>query len=244
MAHTYSTDKIEDYLKAATVFRNCSAVSLEHLSKQAQIKHVKKGQSLFITGDQANYIYIILSGWVCLYRETVNGDQAIIDILSTDDIFGDHALFENMIHAYSSEAADESILITIPMTLFKQEIETNHSFTLGFLSNVALARKRQDTEIEHRTLQTAPQRIGCFLLKQTPVIENDMTVITLPYEKTLIASKLGMKPETFSRALSKLKSEVGMCVKGPRIEVDNIDDLITYSCESCSATFPYKNNPI
>ncbi len=238
MAHTYSTEKIENYLKAATVFRNCSPTSLKNLSEKAQVKHVKKGQLLFVSGQEAEYLYIILTGWVRLYRETENGDQAIIDVLSTDDIFGDHAIFENMKYGYSADSVDESILISIPMSLFKNEIETNHSFTLGFLSNVALARKRQDIEIEHRSLQTAPERIGCFLLKQTPIVENNKTIITLPYDKTLIASKLGMKPETFSRALKKLKNEVGITVKGARIEIDDVQDLISYSCTSCSTKFP------
>ena len=143
-----------------------------------------------------------------------------------------------MKYGYSADSVDESILISIPMSLFKNEIETNHSFTLGFLSNVALARKRQDIEIEHRSLQTAPERIGCFLLKQTPIVENNKTIITLPYDKTLIASKLGMKPETFSRALKKLKNEVGITVKGARIEIDDVQDLISYSCTSCSTKFP------
>jgi CRP/FNR family transcriptional regulator, dissimilatory nitrate respiration regulator len=38
--------------------------------------------------------------------------------------------------------------------------------------------------------------------------------LTLPIDKSLIARRLGMKPETFSRAPGALKSEVGLQVEG------------------------------
>ena len=62
--------------------------------------------------------------------------------------------------------------------------------------------------------------------------------IHLPYDKTLVAARLGMQPETFSRALSKLKKETGIRVQGAYIEMDSIDPLASYSCIACSSEFP------
>jgi len=98
----------------------------------------------------------------------------------------------------------------------------------------------QDKELEHLTVQNAPQRIGCFLLRLcvNRGKEERSTTLHLPYDKTLIASRLGMKPETFSRALTKLRSEIGIEVNGATVIIENIDDLLSYCCGFCSDTFP------
>lgn len=65
--------------------------------------------------------------------------------------------------------------------------------------------------------------------------------IHLPYDKTLLAARLGMQPETFSRALAKLKEQTGIRVKGAVVELDNLEQLINYSCQVCSSEFPCKD---
>ncbi len=241
MNYSCSTDTIKQYLQTIPIFKECSNDVLSSFSQHACIKPLKKGQVIFLSDEPATHLYVVLSGWISLFRETEDGEQAIIDILTTDALFGDTALFDQQIYSYSAEASDECKVIAIPLSVFKKEIETNHAFTLSFLSSISAARKKQDMELEHRILQTAPQRIGCFLLKLHANKKDDKTVITLPYDKTLIAARLGMKPETFSRALGKLKKEVdGMVVKGSTIELNELKDLATYSCRACSSISPCK----
>lgn len=106
---------------------------------------------------------------------------------------------------------------------------------------MARYRRQQDRELEHRTIQNAPQRIGCFLLRLTNQEEEGSVKIHLPYDKTLVASRLGMQPETFSRALNKLKDKTGIRVKGATVELDNLEQLTSYSCSACSSEFPCKD---
>src|SRR5271166_4628076 len=55
-------------------------------------------------------------------------------------------------------------------------------------------------EIEQLKARSAPQRIADFFVQQATESSGPAR-IALPYEKALIASRLGMKPESFSRAL-------------------------------------------
>ena len=66
----------------------------------------------------------------------------------------------------------------------------------------------------------------------------ESVTITLPYDKTLIASRLGMKPETFSRALAKLKQETQIEIKGPMVTIKDMQRLISFTCNHCSSSFP------
>ena len=53
-------------------------------------------------------------------------------------------------------------------------------------------------------------------------------MVTLPYDKFLIAGRLGMKPESLSRSFSKLKT-VGVRINRNHAEIDNIDRLRQFS---------------
>ena len=119
----------------------------------------------------------------------------------------------------------------------KKEIETNHAMSLGMLSRMAEQARLQDREIEHRTLQNAAQRIGCFVLRMAQHYQEVPVTLQLPYEKILIAKKLGMQPETFSRALKKLQDQTNVVVRGDTIEINSFDSLTNYSCVVCSSEF-------
>ena len=54
-------------------------------------------------------------------------------------------------------------------------------------------------------MRSAPQRIAEFLIGALPQGEGGPAAIEFPFEKNLLANRLGMKPESFSRALAKLK---------------------------------------
>jgi CRP-like cAMP-binding protein len=211
------------------------------MEQNATTQLFKKGKILFIHGDNAARFYFVKSGWVKLFRETLDGAQSVADILSSGHIFGETALFEEDVYPYSAEVVEDAEIVSLPLSVLKEEIETNNKMALSMLNSMAKYRRQQDEEIEHRSIQNASQRIGCFLLRLANQGQVGPVTIHLPYDKTLVASRLGMQPETFSRALSKLKDKTGLYVKGATIELDSLDQLAEYSCSACSSEFPCKD---
>ena len=211
------------------------------LKTAPQRKKYNKAQILFLHGDKAERFYYVSSGWVKLFRETLDGTQAVVDILPTGHIFGETSIFENDQYPYSAEIIETSEVIALSLPQLKMEIENNNKLALSMLSSMARYRRQQDKEIEHLSLQNASQRIGCFLLRLANQNEKGAVTINLPYDKTLVASRLGMQPETFSRALSKLRDKTGLNIKGATIQVESLETLKDYSCSACSSEFPCKD---
>lgn len=228
-------------LKTLSLFNNCSDDFFAAVKAESVHLKTQKGKILFLHGDAANRFYLIRTGWVKLFRETLDGTQAVVDIISKDHIFGDTSIFENSQYPYSAEIVEGGEILSYPVAPLKSEIERNPAFAYDMLSAMARYRKQQDREIEHRSIQNAAQRIGCFLLRLTKQDETGNIIIHLPYDKMLVASRLGMQPETFSRALKKLKDETGIEIKGSTIHVGALDQLSSYSCAACSSEFPCKD---
>jgi CRP-like cAMP-binding protein len=232
---------IVNNLKHIALFKGCAPAFFDELEAHAQLQSYQKGKIMFINGDPAERFYFIKSGWVKLFRETLDGTQAVVDILSAGHIFGETSIFEDDTYPYSAEIVGSSQIMVLPTSVLKTEIENNNKLALNMLSFMARCRRQQDKEIEHLSIQNASQRIGCFLLRLTNQESAVAVTIRLPYDKTLVASRLGMQPETFSRALAKLRDKTGIRVNGATVEVDNLEQLSSYSCAACSSKFPCKN---
>ena len=236
-----SSQSIENDLRSHRVFQNVNDAFLKRISSKAQLQNQNKGKIIFVHGDTIERFYFIKTGWVKLFRETLNGAQAVFDILGESHLFGENVIFDNNTASYSAEIISPTQIISLPLSDLKTEIESNNKLALDMLQSMANHRRLQDKEMEHRTIQNASQRIGCFLLRLVDQNNNGPVVIHLPYDKTLVATRLGMQPETFSRALSKLRDKTGITINGATIEMESLNQLSNYSCAACSSEFPCKD---
>lgn len=237
----YQPDDVRSILTKAPFFKACDEAQLDRLSAGAVLCHYPKGKILFLHEQKAEYAYVLNSGWVKLFRETLDGDQAVVDVLPAGHLFGDSAIFNDAVYPCGAEIVERAELVQLSLAAIRTEIQTDNHFALRMMDTMARIRRQQDREIEHRSLQTAPQRIGCFLLRLIEQKqEKGAVTLHLPYDKTLVASRLGMQPETFSRALARLKQETGLTIKGATIEISSLDGLARYSCGACSSEFPCK----
>src|SRR5262249_59868131 len=78
-------------------------------------------------------------------------------------------------------------------------------------------------QVEQLKARTGVQRVAEFLVSLCPV-SHGSCVIALPYDKVLIAARLGLKPESLSRAFAKLKS-LGVSVHASHVAIKDIAKL-------------------
>ncbi|MDG1287699.1 MAG: Crp/Fnr family transcriptional regulator [Rickettsiales bacterium] len=231
-------NKLQAFLERSGLFKNIAPETVGLFVQQASIRSFSKGQMIFAQGGEASSFYLVMHGWVKLFRETLDGEEAVIDVLTTNHLFGETALFEEDTYNLHAEVVEEVDVICLPLSLLKNTITKDAQLAMNMLGAMSRFRKQQDMELEHRTVQNAPQRIGCFLLRLCKPDAVTPIRLNLPYDKTLLASRLGMKPETFSRALARLRDETGIRIKGATVEIDTIKQLSSYSCSACSSAYP------
>ena len=234
----YGNSHLHDIISHAALFKDIPETTSKRIMNACQLSQEPKGKMLFLHGDEVKVIHFISSGWVKLFRETIDGTEAVVDVLTSGHIIGDSALFDGDVYNTSAEVVEAAAIYTFPATLLHELIKSEPSLALNLLSSMARHRREQSMEIEHLSIQNAPQRIGCFLLRLCPVEQNHNIILHLPYDKTLIASRLGMKAETFSRALAKLRSEIDIVIQGATVTIENKDRLVQYTCNNCSSSYP------
>ena len=197
-----------------------------------------KGHVLFTQDDPAEWFYMIETGWVKLFRETLDGNEVILDVLPQGAVFGETTMFEGGIYPYGAEVVEAATITAYPVALLRDCIHSRPELALALLDHISQKNLLKDRALEHLTVMNAPQRIGCFLLRLCKTPQPGPIILHLPYDKTLVAARLGMQPETFSRALLRLQADTGIKVRGATVEIDNLNALIKYTCTACSNVFP------
>lgn len=232
------TAAVADELARHPVFAAAEPATLQALAAQCHIVMCERRQLLFVFGDEARACFLIRSGHVKLFRESEQGGQAILSIPGPGALFGEGALFNGGTYSASAETVDEANLIAVPLRAVAGILERDHRVCRVMLNHMAGLTLARERDIEIRAMQEAPRRIGCFLLNLCGTQIEGAAVLTLPYEKSIIAEQLGIRAETFSRALLRLQKDLGLESSGQKVSVPDIDALARYTCVSCSRRFP------
>jgi CRP-like cAMP-binding protein len=217
------------FLKGIPVFAGMDDDVIEGYAKIATLKTYKKGQLLYLEGDKAEFFYILCGGWLKLFHITEDGEEVSLAMLTADSTTGENSIFENGRNTTSAMIVEDATILSIPLSFLKNQLQENRQLSFNMLGCMVQYQRRHEQQLEQYLLYTAPQRIGCFLLGLCPVLEQkDGVILNLPYDKTLIASVLGMKGATFSRALNILRDETGLHITGARVTIDSIDRLLKF----------------
>jgi CRP-like cAMP-binding protein len=185
---------------------------------------LRRGATIFLQGEVSKSIYIVLEGWVKLYRITPNGAEAVVGTFTKGNSFGEAVAFRKSTYPVSAEAATDCSVLRVDSASVLSLIEDDPSVAIAILSATFVHLHSLVGQIEALQARTGAQRVAEFLLELCNEGDSGAHKVTLPYDKVLIAGRLGMKPESLSRAFAKLK-KYGVRIKQNLAEIENVDNL-------------------
>ena len=199
---------------------------VDALLAKAIWRHYDRGETLFLQDEEASAIHIVLDGWIKLYRMTPNGSEAVVSVFTRGESFGEAVALRNMPYPVSGESATPSEVMHIPSSVLIDLIKRDAEVGLSILSSTFTHLHSLVAQLEQLKAQTGAQRVAEFLLNLSNCDDGGCTV-TMPYDKVLIAGRLGMKPESLSRAFSRLK-QIGVTIEKNHAVIKEIRDLRAY----------------
>jgi CRP-like cAMP-binding protein len=213
-------------LQVLPLFNGLSFDSLGELLGEAVVRVHAKRKTVFEQGDPVSHFFVVLSGWVKLYRLRPDGTEVVMEIFGPGESFAEGAMHMGDGYPANAEMIEDGRLLEVPTDSFRKRMRQDPDLALSMLGSMAVRLKKFVNRIETIKSQSAAQRVADFLLKfsSTPEVGSPSVVVHLPYDKQLIANRLGMKPETFSRALSTLRKQ-GVVVDGGDAKIDDLKAL-------------------
>lgn len=197
-----------------------------HVLERATVQSFRRGETIFLQGDPAESVFVVLSGWVKLFRISPSGAEAVVTVLTRGSSFAEAVALRGQSYPVTAEAVTDVRLLSIRARLLIEMMKARPELCVAVLSTTFQHLHDLVAQVEHLKAYTGAQRVAEFLLELAPVSEGPCTV-TLPYDKTLIAGRLGMKPESLSRAFARLR-EIGVRVQQHHAAIADVGRLREY----------------
>jgi len=157
-----------------------------------------RNAEIFGEGEDAEYVYKVVSGSVRTYRVLNDGRRQINAFYLPGDIFGLEAGEE---HTCSAEAIGQSNILVFRRSSVLRSAERDIHIARQLWSVTATELKRAQGHVL-LLIKTAQERLAAFLLEMAERLQAQ-TVFELPMSRQDIADYLGLTIETVSRTLTQ-----------------------------------------
>ena len=201
----YSQEIREHYL-----FKDLSDDCFERVIQNAGILFLKKNELLYECGLKARQFFLIHSGQIALFQMSLDGNEKIINLYDTTQVFAEDIMFSaEKNYPTCARACSDTTLFYFDAQHFRSQLYDYPALCFTIMSVLSSRLREQTQEIVELSIYDAQYRLVSYLLKKACKgdLQSCRPVIVLATTKTLLASRLSITPETFSRILSRLKKQ-------------------------------------
>lgn len=194
------------FLKKTVLFSGLSEENLQLFLKISARKVFKKGEMIFAEGDSATGFYVILNGFVRIFKVSNQGREQTLHIFGPGEPFGEVAVFVGIEYPAFAAAMEKCEALFFPKDSFVAMIREHPSIALSMLGVLSMRLRSFTRMIEDLALKEVHQRLAAYILALSGYNDGkDPKEIRLNVSKNLLSTILGTSPETLSRAFKKME---------------------------------------
>lgn len=221
-------------LRRTALFGELDEPELRALSERALEHKLARGEVLFVAGDEARGLYVIVEGAVRAFRESLDGREQVIHVERAGATIAELPVFDDRPYPSTVAAEEDSLLLFIDKRDVKRLCLDHPQIALAALKVLA-ARVRKCAElVESLSLHEVDQRLARLLLSEARrrgrSAESGITV-ELVLTNQQIAARIGSVREVVSRALNRLQQNGLINIEGRRVTIPDQEALAVYAGE-------------
>ena len=221
-------------LRQHYLFRRLPDDAFDSILAQSNLTSLKRNETLFEQGDAANRFFLVRNGQIMLFQTSPEGNEKVVDIIGPGQTFAEAVMFmEGHRYPVNARATTSTELFYFDNNLFIEQLQKSNTLCFAMMADMSTRLKGLLTEISELTIYNAKHRLISYLLGHINDLQDQPTV-KLTATKSMIASRLSITPETFSRILSKLKKEGLINIEDETITLmqpDKLKEIIGESFE-------------
>lgn len=217
----------QTFLARLALFNAMSAEELDAIAAGTTEHHIAKGDIIFQRGDPCRGFHLVIYGQVKLAAGAANGAEKIIELIGPGHSFGEALMFMEKPYIVSATALADTLLLHVTKEAVFEGIARDPLFARKMLAGLSRRMHGLICDMESYALRSGTQRVIGYLLKDDATSEGEC--VTLPVSKAVVASRLNLTPEHFSRILSDLSAHGLVQVQARKVTILAIDELRQYA---------------
>ena len=206
-------------LSQCALFQGISQEELQEMMGclGAKLISLAKGSPVFLEGDPAQFVGIVLSGGVQVVRDDYYGNRSVLSILQPGDSFGEAfscAGLENMPVSVLAVKDSEVLLLNCQrvLTLCSHTCHFHSLLIQNILQGLAQKNLAFTQKIRYMSQKTTRDKLLTYLLDQAK--QQGSAEFVIPCDRQTLADYLGVERTAMSAELSKLKKSGQLDTKG------------------------------
>lgn len=219
-------------IASAPMFDGLDRAHAEALAAESRAIAIPGGQVLFRRGTPSTGFFVVRDGRMQLSVSNSEGTVRVLEIISPGGAFGHGVMFVREPYPVDATALVDTHLVFVPATAVDAILDEDPAMARLMLSSISKRLQGKIQEIAMLSLQSATQRIVAYVLGAIPLDaahDGRPTSVELPARKQVLASSLGMTPETFSRAMRTLSGKGLISVDGPVLRIPDVAALDAFA---------------
>ena len=212
---------IKDYLKDLTLFKNLSQDDLKYLSFWTKERVYRKDSIIVSEGNKMNFIYIVKSGRVKLYKSSIDKKNVILDVKDKDSVLGLATLFNDFPNPATIETIEDSTIYIIRISHLEKILINNPSLSKDIIKLIGTSLLNAQEKIKTLALDDSYTKVIKMLIS----LSKDSNMIDLDLTRSELSSFIGISRETLSRTLSRLNKDKLIEMKDKIIFINNKEKL-------------------
>ncbi|WP_223789501.1 Crp/Fnr family transcriptional regulator [Marinicella meishanensis] len=226
MLHPELNQAVCAALQDNALFSGMNEDQFSQVLRHASLLKKDPDQMLFQQGMDLTHFYFVYDGAVKLGRNTIKGDEKIIEVVLPGRTFAEGVLFAGAPkYPVTATAIKPSVVVSVQAQPFLQLLRGSADLCINMLAHLSHKLHWMVKELDHQTLHNASFRVIDYFLSQVTAVTEEAYQLKLKVPKRDIASRLSIKPETFSRALKSLENKSLIEVHEKKIILKNVAEL-------------------
>lgn len=216
------------------LFHTLPDESFQLVSEHSGLVSLKKNEILFECGYDASYFFLVRTGQMTLFQTSFDGNEKILELFEPGQTFAETCMFsETECYPVNARATCDTDLFYFESETFKSQMHSSIDSCFSMMAIMSNHLKAQTQEIVELSIHDAQYRLVNYLLEKS-CDQNDrfcQPIVKLSTTKSLLASRLSITPETFSRILARLKKGGLITIKEDvivLIKPQNLRELVGY----------------
>ncbi len=214
--------RIQAFLANVPLFSEMSADELDRIAAATLPVYAQKGETVCRTGDPCTGFHVVVYGQVKLGFTSPQGIEKVVEIIRPGQSFGEALMFIDKPYIVFAQALADTMLLHVCKHAVIEELGRDPGFARRMLAGLSRRLHGLVRDVEAYTLRSGAERVIGYLLRDVPDgagADGAPVEVNLTPGKSVIASRLNMTPEHFSRILHDLAAGGLIKVSGRTIRI-------------------------
>jgi CRP-like cAMP-binding protein len=219
-------------LQHTELFGCLTAEELADIAQRAAELHFKKGEMLFLSGEQAKGLFVVVSGQIRVFQQNAEGREQVMHIDTAGSVVAEVAVFDGGPYPASAISEVDVDVLFIDKHDVHDFCKMYPALALQALKLMAQRVRKHAELVESLCFHEVGQRLAFFLLTRaqyagTPM--QDRAAFHLPLSHHEIAICIGSVRDVVARAFARLKHDGLITAEGHEVTIPNVRALKLYA---------------